>query len=178
MRIVVGCSRDHAGTQPLNINIAPSFVKEFLITRRVDWDVWGIFGGVWCDEDCIWWGVPWFQFMWGGMRRIVQWTKEIQAHREDRNMSDTDEWKSRAKPSTSVEKCRKGVTHRRSWPTSIHNPTLQQRQDKYNKLFILYRYVTVGRDGILPLAHLPGSRRSLQQYPVKANVVSETHVVK
>src|SRR3979490_929634 len=33
---VVGCSRNHAGTQPLNMNVAPSFAEESLMTRRID----------------------------------------------------------------------------------------------------------------------------------------------
>ena len=36
MSIVVGCSRIHAGTQPLNMNAAPSVRIERLITSRVD----------------------------------------------------------------------------------------------------------------------------------------------
>jgi hypothetical protein len=36
IKIVVGCRRIHAGTQPLNINIAPSFLSEDLITPSVD----------------------------------------------------------------------------------------------------------------------------------------------
>ena len=36
MRIVVGWRRDHAGTQPLNMNMGPSFANEFLITLKVD----------------------------------------------------------------------------------------------------------------------------------------------
>jgi len=37
IKIVVGCRRIHAGTQPLNINIGPSFFNEDLITPIVDW---------------------------------------------------------------------------------------------------------------------------------------------
>ena len=37
IKIVVGCSRIQAGTQPLNMNIAPSFLSEDLITPSVDW---------------------------------------------------------------------------------------------------------------------------------------------
>jgi hypothetical protein len=37
MRMVVGCRRVQAGTQPLNINIAPSFFNELLITPIVDY---------------------------------------------------------------------------------------------------------------------------------------------
>jgi hypothetical protein len=36
--MVVGCNRDHAGTQPLNMNIGPSFFSEVLITASVDCD--------------------------------------------------------------------------------------------------------------------------------------------
>ena len=36
IRIVVGCRRVHAGTQPLNMNIGPSFLKDVLITCSVD----------------------------------------------------------------------------------------------------------------------------------------------
>lgn len=36
--MVVGWRRDHAGTQPLNMNIAPSFLNEFLITANVDYE--------------------------------------------------------------------------------------------------------------------------------------------
>lgn len=35
IKIVVGWSRVHAGTQPLNMNIAPSFFSEVLITPMV-----------------------------------------------------------------------------------------------------------------------------------------------
>jgi len=38
IRIVVGCNLDHAGTQPLNMNIGPSFFNEDLITASVDCD--------------------------------------------------------------------------------------------------------------------------------------------
>jgi len=38
MRIVVGCRRVQAGTQPLNMNMAPSFFKEALITPMVELD--------------------------------------------------------------------------------------------------------------------------------------------
>ena len=37
IKIVVGCSRIHAGTHPLNMNIAPSLLSEDLITPSVDW---------------------------------------------------------------------------------------------------------------------------------------------
>ena len=36
MRIVVGWRRDHAGSQPLNMNIGPSFANEARITPIVD----------------------------------------------------------------------------------------------------------------------------------------------
>ena len=36
IKIVVGCRRVNAGTQPLNMNIAPSFLKELRITAMVD----------------------------------------------------------------------------------------------------------------------------------------------
>jgi hypothetical protein len=36
MRMVVGCRRVHAGNQPLNMNIAPSFFSDVRITARVD----------------------------------------------------------------------------------------------------------------------------------------------
>lgn len=38
--MVVGCNRDHAGTQPLNMNIGPSFFSEALITASVDCGDW------------------------------------------------------------------------------------------------------------------------------------------
>ena len=34
--MVVGCRRVHAGSQPLNMNIGPSFAKEARITPSVD----------------------------------------------------------------------------------------------------------------------------------------------
>jgi hypothetical protein len=34
--MVVGCNRMNAGTQPLNMNIGPSFLREVLITPIVD----------------------------------------------------------------------------------------------------------------------------------------------
>jgi hypothetical protein len=37
IRIVVGFRRVHAGSQPLNMNIAPSFLKELRITVIVDY---------------------------------------------------------------------------------------------------------------------------------------------
>ena len=37
IKIVVGCRRVNAGTQPLNMNIAPSFLKELRITAMVDY---------------------------------------------------------------------------------------------------------------------------------------------
>ena len=36
MSIVVGCSLVHAGSQPLNMNIAPSFALERRISSMVD----------------------------------------------------------------------------------------------------------------------------------------------
>jgi hypothetical protein len=36
IRMVVGCSRVHAGSHPLNMNIGPSFRREVLITPSVD----------------------------------------------------------------------------------------------------------------------------------------------
>jgi hypothetical protein len=36
IRIVVGWRRVHAGTQPLNMNIGPSFAMDFRMTARVD----------------------------------------------------------------------------------------------------------------------------------------------
>lgn len=38
IKIVVGCKRVKAGTQPLNMNIAPSFLREERITARVDYE--------------------------------------------------------------------------------------------------------------------------------------------
>jgi hypothetical protein len=38
MRMVVGCSRVKAGTQPLNMNMGPSALSEARITPIVDWD--------------------------------------------------------------------------------------------------------------------------------------------
>jgi hypothetical protein len=36
MRIVVGCKRDHAGSQPLNMNMGPSVWSEVRMTASVD----------------------------------------------------------------------------------------------------------------------------------------------
>lgn len=38
MRIVVGWRRDHAGSQPLNMNIGPSVAREERITPSVELD--------------------------------------------------------------------------------------------------------------------------------------------
>ena len=49
--MVVGCRREKAGSQPLNMNIGPSFLREVRITPRVDFCLFVWMGA--CVSGCV-----------------------------------------------------------------------------------------------------------------------------